>query len=187
MPPPAVKTVEDLIYWQYAKIISKSAGYGMNYGFIMNRFKGLQSGAIRWSGSIREWVLEHERPEECIYCGSSEPLTTDHLIPRSRGGPDVGDNAIVACRSCNASKGDRGVYEWYGLDVKDEVPRVAEGKYLKLLHDLHREAGTLDSGRANLQELCDRCAVPHLCDESRLTVYCLESILLPSTAQASGG
>ncbi|KXA97077.1 hypothetical protein AKJ39_03730 [candidate division MSBL1 archaeon SCGC-AAA259J03] len=55
MPPSAVKTVEDLIFWQYAKIISKSAGMGKkNYGFIMDRFKKLQSGEIEWSTSMRK-------------------------------------------------------------------------------------------------------------------------------------
>jgi hypothetical protein len=58
MPPSAVKTIRDLIYWQYAKIISESAGHGKkNYGFIMSQFKKLQSGDIEWSGSIREYII----------------------------------------------------------------------------------------------------------------------------------
>ena len=36
MPPKAVRTLRDLLFWQYAKIISESAGFGKsNYGFIM--------------------------------------------------------------------------------------------------------------------------------------------------------
>lgn len=55
MPPSAVKTLRDLIFWQYAKIISQSADFGKtNYRFIMSRFKKLQSGEITWSSSIRE-------------------------------------------------------------------------------------------------------------------------------------
>lgn len=92
MPPKAVRTVRDLIYWQYAKLIAESAGYGKtrNYGFIMDRFKQLKNGGIQWSGSIREYVKEREKPNECIYCGGKEALSTDHLIPKSRGGPDTG-------------------------------------------------------------------------------------------------
>ncbi len=34
LPPKAVKTIEDLIFWQYAKTISESAGYGKKqFGF----------------------------------------------------------------------------------------------------------------------------------------------------------
>jgi hypothetical protein len=41
MPPAAVKTVKDLIYWQYAKIIADSAGIGKkDYGFLtLSRLK----------------------------------------------------------------------------------------------------------------------------------------------------
>ncbi len=178
MPPPAVRTVRDLIYWQYAKIISESAGVGKrNYGFVMDRFKKLQSGMIEWSGSIREYVRERELPDVCIYCGAVEDLSYDHLIPRSRGGPDVPDNVVLCCRGCNSSKGARGVYEWFHLDRKDQVPRVAEGKHLKLLYQLHEQLGTLDAGRADLERLCRDCEVGYLCEDSRLTVYCLESVM----------
>lgn len=45
MPPPAIKYIRDLIYWQYAKIIADSAGMGKkNRGFVMSRFKKLQEG-----------------------------------------------------------------------------------------------------------------------------------------------
>lgn len=182
MPPGAVRNVRDLLYWQYAKLIAKSAGYDRNYGFIMNRFKRLQAGKISWSGSIREYVKEREAKDRCIYCESTEGLSTDHLIPASRGGPDTGDNAVVACKRCNSSKGDRGLYEWFGLARKDEVPRIAVGKYLKLLYDMHAEEGTLDIDRTALPRLCGRCEVQHMCDRRKLTVYCLESILMRSTS-----
>jgi len=82
MPPLAVRTLRDLIFWQYAKIISESAGFGKrSYGFVMNRFKKLQSGEIEWSSSIREWIREREEPDRCIYCGAKKKLTVDHMIP----------------------------------------------------------------------------------------------------------
>jgi 5-methylcytosine-specific restriction endonuclease McrA len=178
MPPSAVKTIRDLIYWQYAKIISESAGAGKKqYAFIMNRFKKLQSGKIEWSGAIREYIREREMPNQCIYCGSTQNLSYDHLISRNRNGPDISDNVVMACKSCNSSKGDKGVYEWFKLDRRNKVPRVTEGKYLKLLYKLHSEKGTLDVGRANLEKLCNGCELGYLCAESVLTVYCLESIL----------
>lgn len=177
MPPSAVRTVENLIFWQYAKVIAGSAGMGKrNYGFVMDRFKKLQSGEIEWSTSIREYVKERENPDTCVYCGSGESsLTLEHILPLSRGGPDAVDNAVWVCGSCNYSKGDEGLYEWYGLEDHYGVPRIAEGKYLKLLHRLHEERGTLDT--EDVSELCTDCILPEKCpEEETLTVYCLEGV-----------
>jgi hypothetical protein len=184
MPPSAVRTVKDVILWQYAKLMAKSSGHREDYGFVMSMFKKLQSGQIKWSSSIREYVKDLERDRACIYCGGKRDLTIDHLIPKSRGGPDIADNAILACRSCNLSKGDKGVYEWYGLERRNEIPRIVEGKYLKLLYELHEERGTLSMGKSTLSQLCRICTLGSLCPESKLTVYCLESILLKSSSDS---
>jgi len=49
----------------------------------------------------------------CVYCGSSEgPFHLDHVIPVSLGGGASEDNLVVACRSCNLSKGARTAEEW---------------------------------------------------------------------------
>jgi hypothetical protein len=41
----------------------------------------------------------------CVYCGTSEDLTLDHVDPGLRQSTE--DNLVVACRACNARKGDR--------------------------------------------------------------------------------
>jgi 5-methylcytosine-specific restriction endonuclease McrA len=44
----------------------------------------------------------------CVYCGSSSNrLTLDHVVPRSRGGESVWENVVTACSPCNLRKGDR--------------------------------------------------------------------------------
>ncbi len=173
MPPSAVKTVKDLLYWQYAKIISNSAGAGrQNYAFIMDRFKRLRSGDIQWSSSIREYVKEHERPDRCVYCGARADLTLEHMLPRARSGPDLPENAVWVCGGCNSKKGSKRLYEWYGLESRNSLPRIAEGKYLKLLYSLHEERGTLDAAPFDLCPSCDlgaKCPI-----EGKLSVYCLE-------------
>lgn len=114
MSPGAVRSLRDLLYWQYAKIISESAGFGKRqYGFVMNRFKKLQSGEIEWSSSIREWVREREKGDECIYCGKVGDLTVEHIIPLSRSGPDHPDN------------GSKLLYKYFGLENRYDVPRIA--------------------------------------------------------------
>ena len=81
MPPAAVKTIRDQIFWQYAKLIAKSAGLKGQRGFQMSRFLQLRDGKIIWSSTIREWLKEHEKPDECIYCGTKGPLTVEHILP----------------------------------------------------------------------------------------------------------
>jgi len=48
----------------------------------------------------------------CAYCGSTEDLTLDHIVPLSQGGPHSFDNLTVACRSCNTSKSAKKLIEW---------------------------------------------------------------------------
>lgn len=48
----------------------------------------------------------------CIYCGSQEHITQDHLIPISRGGDHTTENVAPACLPCNQSKGAKVVAEF---------------------------------------------------------------------------
>jgi len=43
----------------------------------------------------------------CVYCGTRDRLTLDHVHPRSRGGRDSWHNLVTACQKCNTLKGDR--------------------------------------------------------------------------------
>src|SRR4030042_4470375 len=91
MPDKEVQTIKDLIFYQYAKIIAKRAFAGGNsliakkdhYGFIKKTFKELKSGEKSWSDIMREdWQLV-ESDKVCIYCGSGENLSREHIVPRS--------------------------------------------------------------------------------------------------------
>lgn len=51
-------------------------------------------------------VQAHEG--RCHYCGVKPPkLERDHVIPATKNGGYTAANIVPACRSCNASKGDR--------------------------------------------------------------------------------
>lgn len=61
--------------------------------------------------------LAKETGGVCIYCDPAKPRpaeTKDHIFPHSRGGPDVWDNLVPACKHHNDQKGDRTPWEWLG-------------------------------------------------------------------------
>ncbi|TCD06768.1 HNH endonuclease [Erythrobacteraceae bacterium CFH 75059] len=43
----------------------------------------------------------------CQYCGRTEPLTFDHVVPRRLGGRTTWENIVTACAPCNMKKGGR--------------------------------------------------------------------------------
>ena len=43
----------------------------------------------------------------CVYCGSRESLTLDHVFPRCRGGETSWENVVCSCLKCNNKKGNR--------------------------------------------------------------------------------
>ena len=43
----------------------------------------------------------------CVYCGSRETLTIDHVFPRHRGGENTWENVVCSCLRCNNKKGNR--------------------------------------------------------------------------------
>jgi hypothetical protein len=181
MPPGYVKTIREEILYEYAKLISRSAYGTLQRGFITERFKKLRDGEITISGEIREWEREQKLPKQCVYCESTTNLTTDHLVPRSRGGDESADNVVLACQSCNASRGDKGIFEWLGLKEKDKLHRLVAGKYLKQLLALHEQTCTLEIAKNRITILCGKCALPKVCENwgtvRELTCFCLESIL----------
>lgn len=162
-PPKYVDTVRRFIYWQYAQLIAKAAGFEGNYGFVISRYKKLESGEMGWSSSIRDYEKELEKGKVCVYCGATSGLSTDHIIPVSRAGVDPrikalldsSDNCVCACKKCNSSKGDRDIFEWYGSERPDEIPKLALSKFLKLAYRVHEMQGTLDLRDPNMDGVLD--------------------------------
>ncbi len=168
MPDRDVKTIRDLIFFQYAKIIACSAFKCANgkeakkksYGFIKKTFRDLQSGRKNWSDILREDLQFVEREKTCVYCGSTENIEREHIVPKSlkinERCPACDKiqgihNMIWACKHCNTSKNDRGLYTFY-KELKAPEPKfydlldpLAEKKYLKTIYDCHACAGTLDA------------------------------------------
>lgn len=49
----------------------------------------------------------------CAYCGAKGALTRDHVMPVSKGGLNTKHNIVPACKSCNSSKHNNDLVEWY--------------------------------------------------------------------------
>ena len=50
---------------------------------------------------------------ECAYCGCTDELEREHIIPVSKGGHYIRQNIVPACRACNVSKLDKDMERWY--------------------------------------------------------------------------
>ncbi len=162
-PPKYVDTVRKLIYWYYVQLIARAAGFEGNYGFVVSRYKKLLSGEMKWSSSIKDYQQSLEKGNVCAYCGATKNLSLDHIIPKSRTGVDpriaklleAADNCVLACKTCNSRKKDRDIFEWYGVDRIDEIPKLVLSKFLKLAYDLHETQGTLDLKDPNMDGVLD--------------------------------
>lgn len=55
------------------------------------------------------------------YCGSKENLTLDHVVSIARGGPHTEDNLVVACASCNSSKGAKSLLAWARIKPYSQI------------------------------------------------------------------
>ena len=53
----------------------------------------------------------------CVWCGRAlevglVPATTDHVVPRLKGGPSRIENEVAACRRCNGQRRHLTPAEW---------------------------------------------------------------------------
>ena len=63
----------------------------------------------------------------CHYCGiqlSDETYSTDHIVPKTRGGGNEPSNLVPCCLSCNSSKHNFDLEEWREIKrrQRDGVP-----------------------------------------------------------------
>jgi hypothetical protein len=67
-------------------------------------------GEWRWSDFMR---MAAKFNYCCAYCGEKpDRLDPDHVVPLSRGGPNVLANLLPTCLQCNADKNARTLSEW---------------------------------------------------------------------------
>jgi hypothetical protein len=75
-----------------------------------------------------ELLFKRDR-HTCAYCGDRlafHHLSRDHIVPRSRGGPDNWMNCVTACKTCNQIKGSSLIHAFRPLLYVPYVPCRAE-------------------------------------------------------------
>ena len=61
----------------------------------------------------------------CAYCGLEKvPLEIDHIIPKSRGGPNRLQNLVLSCKECNSARANKLPHEIKNNDLRERVIRI---------------------------------------------------------------
>lgn len=66
----------------------------------------------------RQKIKATHEQSKCVYCGKAAS-EIDHIIPKSKGGSDVPENLVSACKECNHSKGNKGIDEFLNFSIND--------------------------------------------------------------------
>ena len=121
MPTVRPKTIGQALYWTYSNLVmffaSNDTHEGVEYQqidyIIRNKTYGqFLRGEIQIGSLFIDEKLKMVSSNRCCYCYETGELSVDHLISRKKGGNDDPANLVMACRSCNSSKGALDFLEW---------------------------------------------------------------------------
>lgn len=102
--------------WRHGRIEAELAKARRNYERRIARLKSLDArrpAPLDWA-VIRSRIFERD-DYTCQYCWTrGGDLECDHVVPIARGGGNLDDNLVTACRTCNRDKGAKLVGEWRG-------------------------------------------------------------------------
>ncbi|HHT02927.1 MAG TPA: HNH endonuclease [Bacteroidales bacterium] len=155
-----IETVREKIYYAYANLAmahsainNKQDKFGvLNYMIRARLFKGLKDGTM----NIRTFFDDEKNKlitgKRCNYCGATEKLSLDHIFPQKFGGKDNPENLILACKTCNSSKGKKDLLEW--MNFRGEfLPLMIIRLYLKLTLQYCIENELLDKKIEELKDM----------------------------------
>ena len=83
---------------------------------------------------VKEYLL-HKFGHKCVYCKgkSGDPvLEVEHVIPKSRGGSNKVSNLVIACNTCNNTKGSRTAAEFGFPNIQKEATKFRTFRYSAL-------------------------------------------------------
>lgn len=109
------KKIEEFIYYYFAKlVITPSAGFPLNYRFIISTYKKLKAKEILLSDYYREIdLMLKEYDNKCIFCESySINLVPTNIVSRMWDIPLGMQNIVMVCKGRKESKGDKNLIRW---------------------------------------------------------------------------
>ena len=113
---------KNLVAWTMGNVVAKYNG-GVKKDGTRSYLETHSIIAIKGSGftpskfptvSLTNRTLFGRDRNTCAYCGDhfgTQHLSRDHVVPRSKGGPDSWMNVVTACRKCNQRKSDKTLKE----------------------------------------------------------------------------
>ncbi|MHC9538980.1 MAG: HNH endonuclease [Vulcanimicrobiota bacterium] len=155
-----IETVRDIIYLAYANLAMADSAVEkkqdryqvLNFMIRARLLKGLKEGTMNMRTIFDDEKIKVQTGHICNYCGSSENLSLDHIFPQKYGGKDDAENLIIACKSCNSSKGKKDLMEW--MDFQEQfLPLMVIRRYLKLTFHYCVEKNLIDKTIEELREM----------------------------------
>jgi hypothetical protein len=76
----------------------------------------------------------------CVYCGTENDLTIDHVIPRSKGGKNTWENLVTCCGTCNVTKCNKDLDVFLEEQGYDMISKPYKPTYLEFIsnnRDIH--------------------------------------------------
>ncbi len=149
-----------LIYWSYSNLAmahSAVKNNQVNYekiNFIIRTrlFNGLTDGSMNIKSLFEDEKIKLQTGQICNYCGSEKKLALDHIFPQAKGGLDIGDNLIYACKTCNSSKGKKDLFKWFNEKEKFPTLMIIR-RYLKIIFKYSEQNNLLDKRIKDLENL----------------------------------
>ena len=154
----------EYLYWSYANlqmlcyaVANEKKEYDKScYMIRAKAFKAYKEARWNIHDLLQLNVSKIQNNDFCWYCGQkTEPskLTKDHVFPRDKGGNNNMDNIIMVCKTCNSSKNDMDLFEWYEI-VRQEWPPISIiAHYLKNIYFYSLENNLLDKHYEELSQI----------------------------------
>lgn len=90
---------------KYTDVLLKTVKTAFTFPAVIRLLKYVKVAFVKRSPS-RSSIYKRDK-YKCVYCSTSNDLTLDHVIPKSKGGKNTWSNLVTACKKCNSRKGDR--------------------------------------------------------------------------------
>ena len=142
-------------------------------------------GAEYQRGTLLGWQLRHyilhRDHRECQCCDKpgtkKRPLTLDHVIPESRGGPTVVGNLVAACGRCNTKKSNRSLGEFLPEDPERAAKIQQQADKLVPL----ASAGHLNSVMSSMLRVLEATGRPITITDGVSTAYTRDQLDVPKS------